>query len=45
MAAPLTPGDKAPAFTLHTLDGSTRTLAELQRGGHSTLLIFLRHLG
>ena len=39
-------GDRAPDLTLTTLDGQPISLAETAwRGGHTALLVFLRHLG
>ena len=37
--------DAAPNFTLPALDGPPVTLSDVLEGGHSALLIFLRHLG
>lgn len=38
-------GDKAPDLRLTTLDEQPISLAETWRGGHTALLVFLRHLG
>jgi len=36
-------GDKAPDFSLQTVDGETVSLSEYR--GRNVLLIYLRHLG
>ena len=41
----LKPGDIAPDFTLHTVDGQPVSLSDALRGGHNVLLVLLRHLG
>ncbi len=41
----LTPGDKAPDFTLPTFDGDSFTLSDARQQSAYVLLIFLRHLG
>ncbi len=38
-------GDAAPNFTLSALDGTPVVLSDVLGGGHSAVLIFLRHLG
>ena len=41
----LKPGDIAPDFTLHTVDGQTVSLNDVLGSGRNVLLVFLRHLG
>ncbi len=41
----LQPGDKAPDFSLDTLDGQRFTLSATLATGQNVLLVFLRHLG
>ena len=38
-------GDVAPDLMLATVDGQAVSLAEMWRGGRTTVLVFLRHLG
>ena len=38
-------GDKAPEFTLTSVNGETVSLLDTMRGGHNILLAFGRHLG
>jgi peroxiredoxin len=38
-------GDKAPDFTLPSVDGQTVSLSNGLTSGHRVLLVFLRHLG
>ena len=38
-------GDKAPDFSLPSVDGQTVSLSNSLLGGHRVLLVFLRHLG
>jgi hypothetical protein len=38
-------GDKAPDFTLPSVNGETVSLADSLVAGHSILLLFVRHLG
>ena len=41
----LKPGDTAPDFELHSVDGRSVSLSDVLQGGHNVLLVFLRHLG
>ncbi|MGB3903801.1 MAG: hypothetical protein WBB22_02675 [Anaerolineae bacterium] len=41
----LDPGDVAPDFALHTVEGQPISLSGTLRTGRSVLLVFLRHLG
>lgn len=41
----LTPGDRAPDFTLPTAAGDVFSLEDTRADGHNVLVVFLRHLG
>ena len=41
----LKPGDIAPNFTLHSVDGQPVSLSDTLHSGRNVLLVFLRHLG
>jgi len=41
----LTAGDKAPDFSLPSVDGQTISFSNGLATGHRILLVFLRHLG